>query len=135
MIFICSKSSDRKNIIWQIFFIFIGNIGIFFYWIRIQVIPDPYYFLYYAGDEEYTRIVEYKKLTGYKSKDTLLVLEIPSYSNKLYPYPIKKYTDIADKYKKDLPDNVFSIGRLGTYKYQSMDMIVKDCLKLKEQIC
>jgi UDP-galactopyranose mutase len=99
-----------------------------------RVTPEPYYFLYYAGDEPYTRIVEYKLLTGYKSKDTLLVLEIPSNSNKLYPYPIKNEIEKADKYKELLPENCFSIGRMGKYEYCSMDMIIKDCFKIKEQL-
>jgi len=50
-----------------------------------KIIPEPYYFLYYAGNEPYTRIVEYKVLTGYKSKDTMLGIEFPSDKNKLYP--------------------------------------------------
>ncbi len=99
-----------------------------------RVSPDPYYFLYYAGDEPYTRIVEYKLLTGYKSKDTLLVLEIPSNSNKLYPYPMEKDVEQAQLYKNDIPKDVYSIGRMGTYKYQCMDSIVQDCLNIMKDL-
>ncbi len=95
-----------------------------------RITPESYYFLYYAGDEPYTRIVEYKLLTGYKSKETLLVMEIPSDKNNLYPYTIKKDVDEANKYKELLPKNVFSVGRLGTYKYQCMDEIIANCLNI-----
>jgi len=99
-----------------------------------RVTPEPYYYLYYAGDEPYTRIIEYKLLTGYKSPDTLLVVETPSFSNKLYPYLIKSEIAKAHKYLSELPDNVYSIGRLGKYKYDNMDIIVKDCLDLIKRI-
>ena len=47
------------------------------------------HFVYYPNNEKFTRIVEYKNLTGYKSKTTLLVMEIPSHINKLYSYNIE----------------------------------------------
>ena len=81
------------------------------------VLPKDTYFLYYAGDESYTRIVEYKKFTKYKSDNTLITIEIPSTRNKHYPLPIKKYIDIQNKYLNDLPENFYSIGRAGSYMY------------------
>jgi len=94
-----------------------------------QVIPDPTFFLHYANDEVFTRVVEYKKLTGYKSPTTLLGMEIPSFSNKLYPYPIKEQQDIADRYRKEMPENVFSVGRMGNYRYYDIGMIVDEALR------
>lgn len=95
--------------------------------------PDAH-FLHYAGSEPYTRIVEYKKMTGYKSADTLLIVEKPSFKNKLYPYIVKSEIDKAEKYKKLIPDNCYSIGRMGKYHYDNMDVIVKDCLELMRGI-
>jgi len=99
-----------------------------------KITPEPYYFLYYAGDEPYTRIVEYKLLTGYKSKDTLIGIEFPSDNNKLYPYPTKAEVDRANRYFAELPKGVFSIGRLGSYKYKDMYAIYKDCIEIMKEI-
>lgn len=99
-----------------------------------RVTPDPYYFLYYAGDEPYTRIVEYKLLTGYQSPDTLIGIEFPSHNNKLYPFPTKAEVDRANRYLGDLPDGMFSIGRLGSYKYKDMYEIFCDCRRLSAQL-
>ncbi len=99
-----------------------------------RITPEPYYFIYYAGDEPYTRVVEYKLLTGYKSNDTLIVIESPSFKNKLYPYPVKSEIERAKKYLSELPDRVYSIGRMGKYHYDNMDVIVKDCLELMKKI-
>ena len=92
-----------------------------------QVTPEPYHFIHYANDEPYTRVFEYKRLTGYKSKDTLIIVETPSKNNKLYPYPIMSEINRAKRYINELPDGVFSIGRMGNYHYDNMDMVIKDC--------
>lgn len=99
-----------------------------------RITPEGYYFLYYAGDEPYTRIVEYKTLTGYKSKDTLIGIEIPSNSNRLYPYPTKAEVERAYRYKNLIPKDVYSIGRLGEYKYKDMYWILKDIKEIMNQI-
>ena len=82
-----------------------------------NVFPGDVYFLYYAGKERVTRCVEYKKLTKYKSKNSLLGIEVPSLNNRLYPLPIKKYQDLADKYFNLMPEGVYSVGRAGVYRY------------------
>ena len=92
-----------------------------------KITPDPYYFLYYAGDEPYTRICEYKLLTGYESKETLIGIEFPSDNNKLYPYPTKAEVDKANRYFAELPKGVLSMGRQGAYKYKDMYEIYNDC--------
>lgn len=83
-----------------------------------EVFPKDVYFLYYANDEPFTRIVEYKKFYRYESATTLLGMEIPSFSNKLYPYPTSKDKAIAQRYFDALPERVFSIGRSGSYEYR-----------------
>lgn len=88
--------------------------------------PEDVFFLYYANEEPYTRIVEYKKLSGYVADTTLLGLEIPSNNGKHYPLPIKKYKDIQQKYESELADNIFSIGRAGKYDYQ---VDIDDCIE------
>ena len=63
------------------------------------VFPKDVFFLYYANDEPYTRIVEYKKFTQYKSNTTLIGLEIPSKNGKHYPLPMMKYKMIQTNTK------------------------------------
>ena len=82
-----------------------------------EAFPKDVYFLYYAGKGKVTRCVEYKKLTRYKSKNTLLGIEVPSLSNQLYPMPIQKWINLAEKYCKMMPEGVYSVGRKGVYRY------------------
>ncbi len=79
--------------------------------------PKDVYFLYYPGKGKVTRCVEYKKLTRFKAKNTLIGLEVPSLSNRLYPLPIKKYQKLADDYFNLMPEGVYSAGRAGVYRY------------------
>lgn len=99
-----------------------------------QVFPGDIRFCHYTRFEPYTRIVEYKKLTYYESEDTLLVLEIPSRNNKLYPSMIRKDSDMAKEYLNSLPNNVFSIGRLGTYKYSTIEQTISQCFSVFKKI-
>ncbi len=91
-----------------------------------HVFPKNVYFVYYANNENFTRIVEYKKFTNYKSKSTLLGLEIPSLNGKHYPLPIKKEMLKAEKYFQEMPDGVFSMGRAGSYRYL---VDIDDCVE------
>ena len=100
-----------------------------------EVFPKNVYFLYYANNEPFTRIVEYKKFYRYESPTTLLILEIPSTKNKLYPMPTRKDQKIAQKYFNELPENVYSIGRAGSYRYSNdMDDIIQQCMDLANKI-
>lgn len=82
--------------------------------------PENTYFIYYAGSEKFTRMVEYKKFTRYRydEQSTILGLEIPSLNGRYYPMPIKQKYDLAKKYFDEMPDGVFSIGRAGSYEYR-----------------
>ena len=90
--------------------------------------PKEIYFLYYANQEPFTRIVEYKKFYRYKSPTTLIGIEIPSTRNKLYPYPMKKDQDLHRRYIEALPRNVFSIGRNGSYRYLDVGLTIEQCM-------
>ena len=91
-----------------------------------EVFPKDIYFLYYANKEKFTRIVEYKRFTKHKSKNTLLGIEFPSKNGKFYPMPLEGDQDLAKKYHDLIPERVFSIGRNGSYRY-SVDM--DDCIE------
>ncbi len=99
-----------------------------------EALPEHVFFLYYANDEPFTRIVEYKKFYKYDSPTTLLGIEIPSFRNKLYPFPMKKDQDLAQKYLDLLPENVYSIGRMGSYRYLDMGNIIEQCFDLAEKV-
>jgi len=87
--------------------------------------PENVYFVYYAGAEPFTRIVEYKQFYRNVSSSTLIGLEIPSTNGRFYPMPFKSEQERAKKYFKDMPDNVFSIGRAGSYEYR---VDIDDCI-------
>jgi len=89
-----------------------------------QVFPGDVRFCHYAGGEPHTRITEFKKITYYDSPDSLFVLETPSKNNKLYPYLTKANMALTARYLGGLPENVHSIGRLGTYKYSTIEQTI-----------
>lgn len=98
--------------------------------------PEHVYFCYYAGKEQFTRIVEYKKFTRHKAPTTLITLEVPSRKNKLYPMPFEAEKAKAQKYFSEMPDGVFSIGRMGSYLYNvdiddTIDHAMQVAAKLK----
>lgn len=100
-----------------------------------EAFPKDVYFLYYANSEPFTRIVEYKKFyNGYESDTTLLGLEIPSHSNELYPYPITIEQQKAQRYFDNMPKNIFSAGRAGTYRYIDIDDIIMQAMELAKKI-
>lgn len=90
-----------------------------------QVFPGDVRFCHYASPEdEWTRVTEFKKITYHEAEDTLLVLEKPSRSNKLYPYLTKSNEGMVKGMLASLPPNVYSIGRLGTYKYSTIEQTI-----------
>ncbi|MCB9062423.1 MAG: FAD-dependent oxidoreductase [Halobacteriovoraceae bacterium] len=91
-----------------------------------EAFPKDVYFLYYGGDEKFTRIVEYKKFTKHKSPHTLLGIEMPSTNGRYYPLPILSEQEKAQKYFDLMPEGVFSIGRAGSYKYL---VDIDDCIE------
>ena len=99
-----------------------------------HIFKEGHHFIHYPNHEKFTRIVEYKNLTGHKADSTLLVMEIPSHSNRLYSYDIKEEQDKAAKYMADLPKGVYSIGRMGTYKYLNMNQCIEAACELAQKI-
>ena len=90
--------------------------------------PPNVYFLYYAGKEKFTRIVEYKQFTRQRFDDdsTILGLEIPSLNGRYYPLPVQAEYARAQKYFNDMPEGVFTIGRAGSYQYR---VDIDDCIE------
>ena len=86
---------------------------------------------YPLEDTPYTRITEYKQLTGQRHAKTSISYEFSSATGDPY-YPIPNATAQA-LYKKyetlaDAEPNVSFVGRLATYKYYNMDQVVGQAL-------
>ena len=91
----------------------------------------------YPTSNLYTRITEFKHLTGQKHHKTTIVYEYPTAEgDPYYPIPRKENQDIYNQYRKlaDNFPNVFFTGRLGTYKYYNMDQVVAQSLALFRKI-
>lgn len=91
--------------------------------------PDP--------DIPYTRISEFKHITGQKHKKTTIAKEIPTWVNEpMYPVPQKETKELYLKYKElaDKLNDVYFIGRLGLYKYINIDVACKEALDLGDEI-
>ena len=100
-----------------------------------NVFPKNIYFLYYANNEKFTRLVEYKKFTKHKSNTSLIGMEIPSKNGKHYPVPFKKEIRKSHKYLKRLPEWFFSVGRAGTYRYEvDIDDCIEQAMEIKKII-
>ena len=100
-----------------------------------NIFPKNVYFLYYANNEKFTRLVEYKKFTKHKSDTTLIGMEIPSKNGRHYPVPFKKEIKKSHKYLKKFPKWFFSIGRAGTYRYEvDIDDCIEQAMEIKKII-
>ena len=92
----------------------------------------------YPNDHKYTRITEYKHLTGQVGiNKTSLTYEFPCWEgDPYYPVPRAENNEIYHKYKikaENIP-NVHFVGRLATYRYYNMDQIVGQALTLFDRI-
>ena len=96
----------------------------------------------YTVDQDYTRITEYKYLTGQKCKGTTISKEYPSaYTGEEGQIP---YYSIANeenhalyaKYKAEVEDvpNFHLLGRLAEYQYYNIDVMVEKAMELAEKL-
>ncbi len=85
--------------------------------------PDP--------SVPYTRITEYKHLTGQQHPKTSITFEYPSAEgDPYYPVPRPENQALFKKYEAlaDATENVTFVGRLATYRYYNMDQVVGQAL-------
>ena len=85
----------------------------------------------------YTRITEYKHLTGQTHPLTSISYEFPcADGDPYYPVPRPENAELYKRYKAlgDTTPNVTFLGRLGTYKYYNMDQVVGQALALYQRI-
>jgi UDP-galactopyranose mutase len=91
----------------------------------------------YPNDYGFTRITEFKHLTGQKHDKTTVVYEYPEATGDPY-YPVprpenemlyKKYAALANQLS-----NTYFVGRLATYRYYNMDQVVAQALTTFKKI-
>lgn len=105
-------------------------------------LPDTKFFqstgtVNYPNDQEYTRITEFKHLTGQRCEGTSIVKEYPRAEGEPY-YPIPRPENEAlfkryDELAQATPDVTF-VGRLAQYRYYNMDQVVGAALKAAEEL-
>ena len=96
----------------------------------------------YTVSEDYTRITEFKYLTGQQAKDTTIVKEYPfAYTGAAGEIPYyailnennqalyNKYAALTKKYP-----NMHLLGRLAEYKYYNIDAITEKALELADSL-
>lgn len=91
----------------------------------------------YPNDYDFTRITEYKKLTGQDTHLTTVSFEYPTDEGEPY-YPVirgeneelrEKYLKMARRLK-----TVFFAGRLGSYRYLNMDIACLEGMNLAKEL-
>ncbi len=98
---------------------------------------QPVAVINYPNDQAYTRVTEFKHITGQIHRQTSVVYEYPaSEGDPYYPVPTpdnsalyKRYAELAAAHK-----DVHFVGRLATYKYYNMDQVVAQALTLCKQL-
>lgn len=87
----------------------------------------------YPNEHPYTRVTEFKYLTGQKHPKTTVVYEYPKADgDPYYPVPRAENAELYKKYQgmANSITKVHFTGRLATYKYYNMDQVVAQSLKL-----
>ncbi len=91
----------------------------------------------FPNEHPYTRITEFKYLTGQKHHKTSIVYEYPqAEGDPYYPIPRPENAEIYKKYQglANGMTNTYFTGRLATYRYYNMDQVVAQSLALFEKI-
>lgn len=97
----------------------------------------------YTMTEDFTRITEFKKLTGQeKPRNTVIMKEYPiAYTDRkteipYYPILNEENFSLYEKYKKRVKEypNFYLLGRLAEYKYYNMDAIAERALTLADEL-
>lgn len=91
----------------------------------------------YPNEHLYTRVTEFKYLTGQEHNKTSIVYEYPrAEGDPYYPIPRTENAELYKQYKAlaDATPEVHFVGRLATYKYYNMDHVVAQALKVHNNI-
>jgi len=91
----------------------------------------------YPNEQLYTRITDFKYLTGQKHQKTAVVYEFPkAEGDPYYPVPRPENAELYKKYQQLAASmtNTYFVGRLATYKYYNMDQVVAQALTTFKKI-
>ncbi len=91
----------------------------------------------YPNDFEFTRITEFKHLTGQQHPGTSIVREYPQdEGDPYYPVPRSENQRLYQRYRElaDAEPNAYFVGRLAQYRYYNMDQVVAAALKTAEEV-
>jgi UDP-galactopyranose mutase len=91
----------------------------------------------YPNEHLYTRVTEFKHLTGQEHRKTSVVYEYPqSEGDPYYPVPRPENAEIYKMYQAlaEARTDVHFVGRLATYKYYNMDQVVAQALSVYARI-
>ena len=90
----------------------------------------------YPGEYSYTRITEFKHMTGQVHSGTSIVKEYPQADGEpYYPVPRPENEELYQRYKElaDADKAVTFVGRLAQYRYYNMDQVVAAALSATEK--
>ena len=147
---------DYKRILTDIKFdkmIYTGPIDYFFDYVHgklpyrsirfeFENLQRPYYqpvgqINHVESSTEFTRVAEYKHLTGQTAFSTTISREFPQKDGEpFYPIPSNDNRTIFQKYKREtekLKTTIFC-GRLAEYQYYNMDQVVANSLMKYEEL-
>jgi UDP-galactopyranose mutase len=85
----------------------------------------------YPQTQDYTRISEYKHITGQQHPKTSLTYEYPTADgDPYYPIPRPENAELYKRYERLAlaEQDVWFVGRLATYRYYNMDQVVGQAL-------
>lgn len=91
----------------------------------------------YPNEQLYTRITDFKYLTGQVHPKTAIVYEFPrAEGDPYYPVPRPENAELYKKYQQlaSTMKNTWFVGRLATYKYYNMDQVVAQALTTFKKI-
>jgi UDP-galactopyranose mutase len=98
---------------------------------------QPVAVINHPNQHAYTRVTEFKHLTGQQHRKSALLYEYPSAEGEpYYPIPQPENAELYRKYKTlaDATPNVHFLGRLGSYRYYNMDQCVGQALALFDRL-
>ncbi|MGA1983126.1 MAG: UDP-galactopyranose mutase [Acidobacteriaceae bacterium] len=91
----------------------------------------------YPNDESFTRITEFKHLTGQRHSGTSIVREYATdQGDPYYPVPRTENQELYQRYSTlaSSEQNTVFVGRLAQYRYYNMDQVVAAALKTAKSI-
>jgi UDP-galactopyranose mutase len=91
----------------------------------------------YPNEHDYTRITEFKYLTGQEHRQTSVVYEFPKpEGDPYYPIPQAANASIYKQYRElaEATPNVRFVGRLATYRYYNMDQVIAQALTVYKNL-